>query len=797
MSILLDDRAHQLYQQAGADLSDRVLAFTMQEYGPQALEDAWFEFNLYAEETPPFSGDSIHLQVFLPWFLYRWVPDSEDAPAYPRALRRLSPGAAYLKQRGEHLDAPRRKYLKACLAACFSFYEIEGAVPEQSLRLRDVLTGTLHEVQEKKGSAHARVGDLLFGQIVDLDLLAVLDGCSAIAFPPMWKPELIDYRVMEEEQEGPLHKNHVRECFPDLLDYYHDFMLRAQNPRPPKLANTDGEPILPHTLRFAIESPEQAFAALKDLTLTQDEDDLLAGAEREAGGALRKIDLPWQKPGNASHPGWTNTVLGHLRIDGSKLVAEVNSAPRAQRVREEIEARLGERVEHLETTIHRLDESIGHEPDEAQESHLDNDELNAQPEVRAQVAQMLRNHYLAWVDTPVPMLSGHTPREAMHMPGQRGKVEAMLAELEREARSGATPLAVDTVTEVRALLASEDADASEASAAQPAAPEPQARIRIPEYSARYLGSLSPDALVRLLEADEDRVLRNVIETCAGHADAMVHALRPLADRPSHEDATEGEWWLRIHACMIAGLIPSAAAGELLWALLLQIDEDEDLDEWISGRWPALFANKPDSLIARARAIAESGELQWPTRWQAMEIALARAQIHGEAALSETLEWIARIAGDEARDWSVRGAAAHHLMSFPREAHRPLLLRLAKEQVKLEFRDFDERDVHKVYRAGEDTPQWLEPAFADPWSLYDPAEIRERLERRASEEQEADPFDGEPSGDALTDEEADDIFGELESAPLVRTGPKIGRNEPCPCGSGKKYKKCCLARDTAA
>jgi SEC-C motif domain protein len=24
----------------------------------------------------------------------------------------------------------------------------------------------------------------------------------------------------------------------------------------------------------------------------------------------------------------------------------------------------------------------------------------------------------------------------------------------------------------------------------------------------------------------------------------------------------------------------------------------------------------------------------------------------------------------------------------------------------------------------------------------------------------------------------------------RTQPKIGRNDPCPCGSGKKYKKCC-------
>jgi len=27
---------------------------------------------------------------------------------------------------------------------------------------------------------------------------------------------------------------------------------------------------------------------------------------------------------------------------------------------------------------------------------------------------------------------------------------------------------------------------------------------------------------------------------------------------------------------------------------------------------------------------------------------------------------------------------------------------------------------------------------------------------------------------------------------IRQGPKIGRNDPCPCGSGKKYKKCCGA-----
>jgi hypothetical protein len=29
--------------------------------------------------------------------------------------------------------------------------------------------------------------------------------------------------------------------------------------------------------------------------------------------------------------------------------------------------------------------------------------------------------------------------------------------------------------------------------------------------------------------------------------------------------------------------------------------------------------------------------------------------------------------------------------------------------------------------------------------------------------------------------------------LTRTAPKVGRNDPCPCGSGLKYKRCCLGR----
>jgi uncharacterized protein len=33
----------------------------------------------------------------------------------------------------------------------------------------------------------------------------------------------------------------------------------------------------------------------------------------------------------------------------------------------------------------------------------------------------------------------------------------------------------------------------------------------------------------------------------------------------------------------------------------------------------------------------------------------------------------------------------------------------------------------------------------------------------------------------------------EQATVVRGGPAVGRNDPCPCGSGRKYKKCCLGK----
>ena len=49
----------------------------------------------------------------------------------------------------------------------------------------------------------------------------------------------------------------------------------------------------------------------------------------------------------------------------------------------------------------------------------------------------------------------------------------------------------------------------------------------------------------------------------------------------------------------------------------------------------------------------------------------------------------------------------------------------------------------------------------------------------------------PQWERIFDEETRRrLYREQKESGTVRKGKKIGRNDPCPCGSGKKYKKCC-------
>ena len=77
------------------------------------------------------------------------------------------------------------------------------------------------------------------------------------------------------------------------------------------------------------------------------------------------------------------------------------------------------------------------------------------------------------------------------------------------------------------------------------------------------------------------------------------------------------------------------------------------------------------------------------------------------------------------------------------------------------------------------------------------EAEEKLAKQERRMKEMRGFFQAPAKPALPPKPAPakerDDFLERKPAPFLRTEKQVGRNDPCPCGSGKKFKKCCMNR----
>jgi hypothetical protein len=86
--------------------------------------------------------------------------------------------------------------------------------------------------------------------------------------------------------------------------------------------------------------------------------------------------------------------------------------------------------------------------------------------------------------------------------------------------------------------------------------------------------------------------------------------------------------------------------------------------------------------------------------------------------------------------------------------------------------------------------------------HSPTEIADTVEELRGWNWENEAFD-EFESDDLNDDDwtlgdrpppfslPGEEFGGHHPTTIRHEGSRVGRNDPCPCGSGKKYKKCCL------
>jgi len=70
-------------------------------------------------------------------------------------------------------------------------------------------------------------------------------------------------------------------------------------------------------------------------------------------------------------------------------------------------------------------------------------------------------------------------------------------------------------------------------------------------------------------------------------------------------------------------------------------------------------------------------------------------------------------------------------------------------------------------------------------------IGERFEKRAKEHELADLAKKARTKDDVEAEK--ELIEKSDKVEPIKADQQVGRNDPCPCGSGKKYKKCCGAK----
>jgi hypothetical protein len=278
------------------------------------------------------------------------------------------------------------------------------------------------------------------------------------------------------------------------------------------------------------------------------------------------------------------------------------------------------------------------------------------------------------------------------------------------------------------------------------------------------------------------LVERLVEALARHPDfATPRALEILRDA-SIED------WREIFAVELAGELRCREAIDPLIGKL-RIDAD-----YLLERARAALVRIGDATIP-ARIAADWGNETWNFKNFAHG-AIASFRTEENAALLREL--IAREEDDDMQgymavsllemlpdDATTLAAAREFILTMPGGPGFEELDALLATVATMAGWDFPERAEWRAKAIASE--ERLRRFFEDD-SATDEAMRAQMIAGAAFEEASRAVFGSRPPLDWAGG--LDDEWDDAPSLPFVREKPKIGRNDPCPCNSGKKYKRCC-------
>lgn len=265
--------------------------------------------------------------------------------------------------------------------------------------------------------------------------------------------------------------------------------------------------------------------------------------------------------------------------------------------------------------------------------------------------------------------------------------------------------------------------------------------------------------------------------------------RILEDR-QYWEAPDERGWMPVHAVKLLGtLADPQALPSLVRALVLADETDYD---WVMEDLPTVFGRIGPPAVEPLMAFIlryRGDEKFCYARSMAAEGLAAIAPNHPEER-ERVLSFLHGLFS-EGEDPEFLGFVAGHLVDLADPSSLPILEGAFTRGLIAEG-IIDREYVQKSWKKGERT---LAASRRDLLDFYDPQQIAERQARweegRREEERRTAQRLEEREQAIARELRRLEVALKWERPEILPSLRKAGRNDPCPCGSGKKFKKCCL------
>jgi hypothetical protein len=266
-------------------------------------------------------------------------------------------------------------------------------------------------------------------------------------------------------------------------------------------------------------------------------------------------------------------------------------------------------------------------------------------------------------------------------------------------------------------------------------------------------------------------------------DAVFYLRKLIQDGKHWHNGGPGKGWSPIHIIHILPLIKNKAAFELLMDIIRY--HENDLNYWLTEDVPSLLFAFGEEFIEPLKEFSEDETLEAFARSTATEALLTFGIqfLHYQTDVKQHLIKLLRTT----EDGTFAGIVADDLASFHDPSVMPEIHRAFIEgRIDDPFLEEEELEdtINGVYYDLD--AENFRRNTVDPLDHFSMENI-ERLHLINSKEEKEDEFDKDFS---LLEDEGFESEMDYEE-PKKK---KIGRNDPCPCGSGLKYKKCCMKKE---